>query len=129
MHFLQLILIFESILILDLIFFSLAISEIPDLKTKTVKFNFIRNRPTIPLALHHITVGRSHLAKGEYEQALLQYHTAIKVDSYDPTAKYEEAITYLLAQRFADGLEALEKVRYKPDVGLDPQRLNKLYLG
>jgi len=80
------------------------------LKTKTVKFNFIRNRPSIPLAVHYIANGRSHLAKGEYQQALSQYHTALKVDPYDPTAKYEEAITYLLAQRFADGLEALEKV-------------------
>jgi DnaJ family protein C protein 3 len=64
----------------------------------------------------HLELGKQLLAKGQFADALQQYHSAVELDPTDYQTYYRRATVYLAMGRVKAALPDLDKVvELKPD--------------
>ena len=82
------------------------LDEVPgDLRSVTVRFGFVRNRPSLGLCKALTEEGGALGGRGEYYEALGAFRRAAKVDRFDPQPRYEEGLTLMYLERYAEAAE------------------------
>ena len=85
------------------------IDEVPKLSVSRLRYGFVRNRPSLTLCEALVHRGMQAGGKGNLEEALKAFREGSRVDPYDPSPRYQAAMTLMHLQRPAEALEEFDQ--------------------
>lgn len=90
-------------------------TELPSLQNssllkKEVKFNYIRNKISLPPSRHYERIGRELYTSGKHEESVEVLKKAISFDRFNPGPRYTLGLTYLYLKEYEKALKEFEAV-------------------
>jgi tetratricopeptide (TPR) repeat protein len=86
-------------------------SQLPDIRSTRISFNFHRNRITNPRARFLFENGRSLGAEGKHAEARELFLEARKIDPYDPYFPYEQGLAEMYLKNFSVALSCFQETQ------------------
>lgn len=84
-------------------------TQLPNIRSTRISFNFQRNRITNPRARFVFEQGRNLGSQGKHAEARELFLQARQIDQYDPYFPYEQGLADLYLKNYQDALECFQE--------------------